>query len=76
MNLNLSVNVSLSRIFELEFRPGMAVNSEDFNGFELSCNLKIFPFQSGVNLIVGLKLHANEGGSGTSLRETICSYYL
>jgi hypothetical protein len=66
MNLNISVNVSLSSIFEVEFRPGVALNSEDFNGFELSSNLKIFPFQSGFDLIVGLKLHANAGGSGTS----------
>ena len=66
LNFNLSLNVQLNRIFELEFRPGMAGNSSDFNGFEFSSNLKIFPFQSGVDLIVGLKLHANAGGSGTS----------
>jgi hypothetical protein len=66
INLNLSVNVSLSRIFEIEFKPGIAFNSEDFNGFELSSNLKIFPFQSGFDLIVGEKLHANIGGGGTS----------
>ncbi|MBE0572259.1 MAG: hypothetical protein IH618_12010 [Ignavibacteriaceae bacterium] len=66
MNLNISVSVPLSGIFEMEFRPGIAFNSEDFNGYELSTNLKIFPFQSGVNLIVGIKLHANVGGSGTS----------
>ena len=65
-NLNLSVNASLSRIFEIEFRPGIAFNSENFNGYELSTNLKFYPFQSGVNFIVGLKLHANEGSSGTS----------
>ena len=66
MNLNLSVNVTLSKIYEIEFKPGIAFNSENFNGYELSSNLKIFPFQSGFDLIVGLKLHANEGGSGTS----------
>ena len=66
LNFNLSLNVQLNRIFELEFRPGMAGNSSDFNGFEFISSLKIFPFQSGVDLIVGLKLHANAGGSGTS----------
>ncbi|MBK9099211.1 MAG: hypothetical protein IPM14_14050 [bacterium] len=66
MNFNLSVNFPLSSNIEMEFRPGIAFNSEDFNGFELSSNLKYFPFKSGVNLIVGLKLHANSGGSGTS----------
>ena len=65
-NLNLSVNTSLSRIFELEFRPGIAFNSEDFNGYELSTNLKFFPFQSGFDFIIGLKLHANMGEGGTS----------
>lgn len=66
MNLNLSINVPLSTILEMEFRPGIAINSENFNGYEFSSNLKYFPFQSGVNLIVGVKLHANAGGSATS----------
>jgi hypothetical protein len=66
MNLNISLNTSLSRILEIEFKPGIAFNSEDFNGYELGTYLKIFPFQSGVDLIVGLKLHANIGGGGTS----------
>ena len=65
-NLNLSVNASLSKIIEIEFKPGIAFNSEDFNGYELSTNLKLFPFQSGATLIVGLKLHANVGEGGTS----------
>jgi hypothetical protein len=66
MNLNLSVNVTISKIYEIEFKPGIAFNSENFNGYELSTNLKFFPFQTGFNLIVGLKLHANVGEGGTS----------
>ena len=66
VNLNLSLNTSLSRIFEIEFKPGIAFNSEDFNGYELSSILKFFTFQSGANLIAGLKLHANVGEGGTS----------
>lgn len=66
LNLNLSLNVSLSRIFELEFRPGATLNSADFNGFEFSGNLKIFLLEIPLNLIGGIKLHANVGGGGIS----------
>ena len=66
INLNLSIHAQLSKIIEIEFRPGIAFGSGNFNGYELISNLKIFPFNSDDHLVAGLKLHANIGSGGIS----------
>jgi len=67
LNLNLSINYSINQLMEIEFRPGVSIAS-NFNGFYFGGYLKIFPIETPIYLIIGLKLHGNVGGGGNSTK--------
>jgi hypothetical protein len=64
LTINLLGNLSFNRIIELEFRPGISIASE-FIGGEFGGYSKIFPLEEPIYLIIGLKLHWNQGDSRT-----------
>jgi hypothetical protein len=66
LTLNLSGNLSFSRMLEAEIRPGISMAPNNFNGVECGGYLMIFPLKVLVYSILGLKLHSNVGAGGIS----------